>query len=76
MLGLNDTQPSLRLPDPLVTQGKGNQGIFTQGKVTQSNIIHTITQGKITLSRVTWDKFIITQGKDKVTQVKFNLGRY
>ena len=32
-----------------VTQGKGNQGIFTQGKVTQSNIIHTITQGKVTL---------------------------
>ena len=28
-----------------VTQGKGNQGIITQGKFTHSNNIHTITQG-------------------------------
>ena len=56
-----------------VTQGKGNQGIFTQGKGTQSNNIHKITQGKIT--NITWAKYMITQDKDKVTQGKFNLGR-
>ena len=58
-----------------VTQSKGNQGIYTQGKVTQSNDIHIITQAKINISRVTWVKSLITQGQDKVTQGKFNLGR-
>ena len=56
-----------------VNQCKGYQGIFTQGKVTQSNNIHTFTQGKITIGRVNWVKSIITQGKDKATQGKFNL---
>ena len=37
-----------------VTKGKGNQGIFTWDKVTQSNNIHTITQGKIIIGRVTY----------------------
>ena len=40
----------------MVTHGKVNQGIFTQGKVTDSNNIYTITQGKITLGRVTKDR--------------------
>ena len=47
-----------------VTQGKGNQGIFTQGKVTQSNDIHTITQGKIT-----------TQ-KDYIVEKTYHLAQY
>ena len=47
-----------------VTQGNGNQGIFTKGKVTHSNNIHT------------WGKSITTQSKDKVTLGKYNLGRY
>ena len=32
-----------------VTQGKGDQGLFTQVKVTQSNVIYQITQGKVSL---------------------------
>ena len=32
-----------------VTQGKGDQGMFTQGNVTQSKIIHAIIHGKIAL---------------------------
>ena len=50
-----------------VTQSKVIQGIFAQGKVTHSNNIHTITQYKINLDRVTWGKFIIIQCKDKFT---------
>ena len=49
---------------------------FPVDKVTQSNNIHTITQGKITIGRVTWGKSVISQGKYMVTQGKFNLGRY
>ena len=30
-------------------QGNGKQDLFTHGNSIQSNIIHTITQGKITL---------------------------
>ena len=52
----------------------GYQGTFTQGKVTHSDIIHTITQVKIILGRVTWVKSTITYSKDKVIQGKFNVG--
>ena len=36
------------------------------------NIIHHSPSIKITLGRVTWDNFLITQGKDKVINRKFN----
>ena len=62
----------------MITQGKSNQGIITQGKITQSNNIqeglsivrlprvHFTTQRKNSHGRGTKGKFIITQGKDKV----------
>ena len=60
-----------------VTQDKFNQG---EDEVTQDKLtwVDIITWGKVTLGRVTWCPIIpslVTQGKDRVSQGKVNLGR-
>ena len=70
------SQNLITLSSSNVNQGKVKPGTFTKGMVTQINIIHTVILGFMILGRVTSDKLIITQIKDKVFQDKFNLGRY
>ena len=69
----------------IITQGKITIGKLTRGKsiITQGkdNLtgVDISTWGNVTLCRVVrgkFDQFIITQGKDKVTQGEYSLGRY